>query len=341
MFRKTPARICVGLVCLLFAGALTGFGFPTVEHPPADQATEEGATKPLETTVRASESVLEYKTDEEIEDIILGTTRMTVKEAESLGVAGIEHHNAWDTVDVLYAKVVVIGDRETKPGRHAESIRFLDQRGNTKKEVRLLENAPGKGWSTVIVSTNRKYMAVNNLYAIEGRKDRELLMLDDEGNELWRMKHHLATAIPSTNGKLVVGTGDPGWGEGPIYVYEEGRLIGQIQKDVPAWCVAFSMDGTWFVVTLVKRDREIRTESPIDRARADLIAFDDEVNELWRKEGIARGGAAMYCPVRISDNDTVTVMTGVGEYRIYQFDREGRLICEETGDLEQLRRFRE
>ena len=68
--------------------------------------------------------------------------------------------------------------------------------------------------------------------------------------------------------------------------------------------------------------------------KAHLVVLDSSGNELWRKI-IAKGGASSYCPITISDNK-ITVMTGIDDYKIYVFDKQGKLLEEKQGTLEQL-----
>jgi len=206
----------------------------------------------------------------------------------------------------------------------------LDEKGKMKSEYQL----KGRGeWTGVMISKNKKYLNVHTILN-HITEEAESVMLNDEGNVLWSVKHNLFGVYPSPNGKYIVGIPTIEWGDAPICVYNEKGLVKEIKKDSRSWKLSFSKDGSWFAVTLA-----IRIEGK-EKYRADLIVFDDKGNELWRKNSIARGDAAYSCPIDITDDDIITVITGGDEYKIYHFDKKGNLIKEEQGNLKMFREFK-
>lgn len=69
------------------------------------------------------------------------------------------------------------------------------------------------------------------------------------------------------------------------------------------------------------------------------MIVDKNENELWRKNDLTRGTAAHDCPISISDDDTITVITGVDEYKAYRFSKGGNLISAEKGNLDLFRTY--
>lgn len=317
---------------------------PSADPVPAKQGTGERtqgeAAEQAESTL-----VREYKTNEKVADIIFGEAEMTVEEASALGIGGLERRKSTDTVRVQYPKVAMVADEKfsTERTAYVKSIRFLNARGIVNKEVSTLKMIPGERWSSVRVSKGRRYIGVNsvNKYSREVVIDADFAMFDDEGRELWKMKHHLTSIIPSPNGEYVVGIRDAAIGDAPIYVYNAKGLVREIEKDDQSWDVDFSKDGSYFAVKVVTIKRKMDGARRVREYAAHLIVFGSRGNELWRKENIARGEASFASRVKISDDDIITVMTGVGEYKIYSFDKNGELVREQKGNLELLRRFKQ
>ena len=122
---------------------------------------------------------------------------------------------------------------------------------------------------------------------------------------------------------------------------DQKKVVREIEKDDQSWDVDFSKDGSYFAVKVVTIKRKMDGARRVREYAAHLIVFGSRGNELWRKENIARGEASFASRVKISDDDIITVMTGVGEYKIYSFDKNGELVREQKGNLELLRRFKQ
>jgi hypothetical protein len=130
-----------------------------------------------------------------------------------------------------------------------------------------------------------------------------------------------------------------GWEEGPVVVYnKDGKILSEMENNAFN-DISFSKDGGYFAVILEGIDREMKTERYADRAYADLVVVDAQGKELWKKEKIARGWASS-AKVNISA-DTVIVMTGGEELKVYYFNKDGKLLKTEQGDIEQLRNFKD
>ncbi|MDI6703292.1 MAG: hypothetical protein QME40_01265 [bacterium] len=354
MFKQKAIK---GLICLVAIGVFASTGWAMGKKPAESEqllvsseqkeiestgVQPEGESKPAKVEVaeqkgtQTSEAqaiepkpVMEYKLPEgeEIVDVIFGEAEMTVEEAMALGIKGLEQKKATETVKVQYPKVITIKDMNIKGDVSIKSIRFLNEKGEMKSEYQVKGQ---REWTGVMVSKNKKYLNVHSIINYE-KEEAESIMLNDEGKVLWSVKHNLFEVYPSPNGKYLVGLPTIEWSDAPIYVYNEKGLVREIKKDDLSCRLSFSKDGSYFAVTLTTR---IEGED-----RADLIVFDGEGNELWRKNGITRGIAADYCPINITDDDIITVMTGGDEYKIYHFDKKGNLVKEEQGNLELLRQF--
>ncbi len=206
------------------------------------------------------------------------------------------------------------------------SVKFLDENGNEKNSIGLLNTIPGNSWSSVSKSKNQKYITINNIYNYNQKEekieDAKMIMLNDEGVELWSMKHNLANIIPSPNGKYVVGTLDAAFGDAPIYVFNEKGLITKIAKDDQAWDIDFSNDGSFFALTIVTFDK---TKKGIEKCQGHLIVLNEEGNELWRRANIAMGENS-FCEVNISNDNIISLTTGLTERKVYHFDNQGHTI---------------
>jgi hypothetical protein len=292
----------------------------------------------------------EKEFDEEVVDVIFGEAEMTVEEARALGYKGLEQKKLADTVKVQYPKVLMIKDKEnsTRYQTFTESVKFLGNDGSVTRELSLQRYIPGEQRpAKVSVSKNKKYLSINT--PMEGFEVGDVvrkrsIILDDTGRELWELKHDLHEVHLSQNGKYIVGYLGPHVG-GPIYVYNEKGLVREIEMHDISWSVGFSKEGSYFAVTIRTIDSEkIKKAKEYDRLqnpeearkirhearKAHLIVFDDKGNELWRRKNIAKGSASASCSINISDDDIITVTTGVPEFKVYRFDKEGNSIQKES-----------
>ncbi len=253
--------------------------------------------------------------DENIVDVIFGEAEMYVKDAKTLGAKGLEQMVDTVMVSVRYPKVLVTKD----------AVKFLDLNGNEKKRVDFLDTIFDKSWSRIKISKNKKYIAINNVYDYNPKgetvKDAEMIILNDEGKESWRMKHNLYSVIPSPRGDIIVGAPDPAFAGAPIFIFNEKGLIKKIPKDGLFWNVAFSNNGNFIALTIVTFDE---TKEGIEKYLGHLIVIDDEGNELWRKEKITR--AISSNEVDITDNDVISLTTGWPERKVFLFNKHGESI---------------
>ena len=349
MSRRTHVALSYCLPCLFLVGLLACPVFAGGRRPPADSISAESLAQKLTQgnppQALTEQLTAQYRTNQKVVDVIFGEAKVTVGEARTLGVKDLEARSPKDTVKIQYPKVVMLADEQdsTEGTSYIKSIRFLNAKGVTKKEVPTLKMIPGERWSSVTISKGRKFIGVNSVieYSRENVRDADFIMFDDEGRELWKMKHHLTHIIPSPNGEYTLGIPDPAIGDAPIYMYDAKGLVREIRKDNRSWDVDFSKDGSYFAVKMVTVKQEGEADRKVLEAAAHLIVFDSRGKELWRKENITSGPASFACRVKISDADVITVITGVGEYRILTFDKNGKLLQERQGDLEALRRFKQ
>jgi len=105
-----------------------------------------------------------------------------------------------------------------------DSIQFLDDDMKVKKEYKLPcpLNKPDKKrcWTKVEFSKGNKYIGVNTIrkYIEEYVEEGEFVMLDKDGNELWKRKHNFFSITPSPNGEYFLGFADPECGGCPITI---------------------------------------------------------------------------------------------------------------------------
>ena len=186
-----------------------------------------------------------------------------------------------------------------------DAVIFYDENGNIMKRIDLLKTIPSKSWSTVRKAKNNRYLAINNVHIYDQKAERiedaEMVMLSNDGEELWRMKHNLASIIPAPNGKYIVGVPDAASGDAPVNVFNEKGLIKEIAKDDQAWSMDFSIDGSFFAVTVVTFDK---TKKGAGKYKGHLIVVDEGGNELWKIENIATGESS-FSEIKISEDDVI------------------------------------
>lgn len=296
---KTSAvTIFLSLISLLVICLVLGFKSDGIAQP--------GITEKI---------TLDYKTDEKVVEILYGEIEVSAQEARQYGLHVSENRKPSDRIKVQYPKVVIT---ESK-------IQFLDERSKLKSSVARTPSVPGKSGSIVRSAKNKKYIALNNILKYnqpaERVEDGELIMLNDDGSELWKRPHNFANIIPSPNGRYILGTPDSAFGGAPISVINEKGVIKEIKKDSRRWKIDFSKDGSYFAVTI-----QTRIEGD-EKYRADLIVLSESGEELWRINSIARGTASDSCPVTITDDDLIIVTTGVPEFQEYRFDKQGNRVA--------------
>jgi len=351
MSRRTHVALCYCLSCLFLIGLLACPVFAGGRRPPADSISAESlaqkVTQGNPPQALTEQLTAQYRTNQKVVDVIFDEAAVTVREASALGVKGLGARSPKDTVKIRYPKVVMLADEQDsiEGTSYTKSIRFLDAKGATKKEVSTLRMIPGERWSSVTISKGRKFIGANNVNEYSGEYviDADFIMFDDEGRELWKMKHHLTGIIPSPSGEYALGVPDAAIGGAPISMYNAKGLVREIRKDDRSWDVDFSKDGGYFAVKVVtiKEKTNTATGRQMIEPAAHLIVFDSRGNELWKKENITTGPSSFACQVKISDDDIITVITGVGEYRVFTFDKNGKLLQELQEDLEALRRFKQ
>jgi len=275
-----------------------------------------------------------------ITNVIFGDTEMTVSEARAKGVGGLEQKSADERIKVKYPKVVMVSDKkdiEKYKEALVESIKFFDNRGKLKKEIPVQKLILGKqSPADITVSKNEQYLAINTPIREDekGIWENNTVVFNSEGDRLWGFEHNLVAIYLSPNGEYMVGQG---WESGPVVVYnKKGKILRELENN-EFNDISFSEDGSYFAVIIGKIDWGIKTETHVDRQSADLVVIDAQGNELWSKEKIAKGWEASGVKVKISDN-TIIVITG--EFKVYYFSKDGKLLKVEKSNLGQYRSFK-
>jgi len=84
----------------------------------------------------------------------------------------------------------------------------------------------------------------------------------------------------------------------------------------------FSIDGSFFAVTVVTFDK---TKKGAGKYKGHLIVVDEGGNELWKIENIATGESS-FSEIKISEDDVISLTTGLPERKVYRFDKQGNRI---------------
>ncbi|MCK4421997.1 hypothetical protein KAW18_18145 [candidate division WOR-3 bacterium] len=293
------------------------------------------------------ESIFEKAATDTIVEEIVNETEMSVSEARVLGVEGLEGRESSEKVIVKYPKVIMVSSKEIIE-RYGESliksIKFFNEKGNLKKDIDVQGYIPEKkGPARVGVSQNGKYLRINApVEVIPGKEvlKSRIVVFNTEGDSLWGFKHKLQNIYLSPNGEYMVGVPDLEWGDAPVFMYDkDGNILKKIEKEDQSCDISFSNDGSYFAVLVTRINYEMKTEKHGERYSADLVVVDAQGNELWRKEEIAIGYASKG-RVNIS-NDTISVITGFGEYKIYHFNKDGKLLKTEQSNVEHLMNFKD
>jgi hypothetical protein len=348
MFKKILIVLMIG--CFLL-GMATRAEAENVKEEAEEEVMSDSTTADFGTTTTESESnskthyqisaatVSKLALGDTITNMIFGETEMLVSDARALGVKGLEQKRADEKIRVKYPKVVMVSDKKSIGRPKAKSLKFFDGKGKLKKEISVQEYVSERkgGPASVEIPKGGKYLAINAPIEADekGIWGKNTVVFNADGDRLWGFDHGLVSVYLSPNGEYMVGQG---WESGPVIVYsKKGEILKEIDNDGFS-DISFSDNGSYFAVILKGVDREMETERYVDRVYANLIVVNAQGAELWRKERIARG-MAYGAEVKIS-NDVISVITGVGEYKMYSFDRNGKLLKTEQGDVEQLRNFK-
>lgn len=215
-----------------------------------------------------------------------------------------------------------------------KEIQFLNENGNIKKSIKLLELDFQKGYSTVEVSKNQSCVAINNLKGVNTEKgwaikNTETIVLNDDGEELWSLKNKFFNdAFPSPNCKYIVGQAYDEQALGSLQVVNKNGLESKwITRDDQGWGIDFSQDGKFVAISVVKFDREI------GKMGLYLVVLDENGDELWRKDKLAVGRISSG-DVVVSDDNIVSLTIPIWNedtksinYKTYRFDlMNGNLV---------------
>ena len=287
-----------------------------------------------------SDFIIEYKTNnEELVNTIYGEKEIDTKEAKSLGIKGLEQVES-EKVNVKYPKVVMINDKNNKEKStelylpNIKSIKFLDEKGNTKKEMSIQKHA------YVYLSKNKMYICINTPSKIgeKGTEETKNVIVDDNGKILWSVKGDIGRVGISPNGKYVVADTVTGESTGSICIYYEGgKLVKKIEKYSIGWDIDFSIDGEFFAMVIQIINWKSGVNRHVDKYSACLLVCDEKGVELCKKENIAKGDASI-CKVKVNNENVVIIRTG--DYKLFYYDRMGGLIKQEQSDKTSLKNFK-
>lgn len=276
-------------------------------------------------------------------DSMYDTATITVKEAIQLGIRNLDNRNMVQEVKVSYPKVLMVRDENVTTEALTKSIIFLDRKGNVNKEVSLQRYSLNMQSPAYCVFTrNKKYLYVYTPLKEDAKSELILArtdVYDATGNFMWSAKHKLSYVYLSPNGKYFIGMPTEEWDEGPISIYNREGIVKKISKKADCIDVDFSEDGSFFAVVMRTTDNNIKSDNFSDKLNSVLVVYDNNGNELWRKENLSKG-ASSACDVKILQNNEIVVMTGVGDYRMLYFDVSGKKVKEIQGDVKTMRNFK-
>lgn len=290
-------------------------------------------------------SIYEPAQGDTVVKVIHDSTEMEVSEARALGVEGLEEMEEKEVVSVKYPKVITISD-STIIERYGEAlvktIKFFNGRGELKREIDVQGYFQEKiGPARVGFSPNYKYLRINA--PIEGEREvkrSKIVVFNTDGDSLWGFEHKLVNVYLSPNGEYMVGVQDLGCGVCPVYLYNKsGKILRKIEKEDQGYDIAFSEDGSFFAVLASRIDWEKEVEKHVDREYSNLVMIGADGKNMWTKKRIAKG-AASPGEVKISI-DTIIVMTGWNEFKVYYLDKSGKLLKTEQSDIKRAREFKD
>jgi len=219
------------------------------------------------------EEIMGYNLKDSFIDISFGENSVNRENALSLGVKRDMLKSGESAFTLLYPKILV----------SENAVNIQDIKGNLVSRLDLLSKEPGKRWSRVSFSKNGKYIAINNIYEYDQKLEQvekaEVLVLDDRGNSLWKMKHKLAHLKLSPNGKFIVGISSAEWKEAPLLLYDRNGLIKEIPKSSESYNVEFSDNNDYIVVALN------------DKNKSSVEVIDGNGSRLWTREFIGNVGS--------------------------------------------------
>jgi hypothetical protein len=320
-----------------------------------DLAAEEGTKTLSEATFTLTLSqegtdtyVLNYKSEEEIVDVIWDEATITVSELRERGIKALEKR-ATETVRIRYPKVVMIKDERALVSPLVKTIQFFDKRGRIKKEMAL------QRWilykqdpAYIFLSKNKEYICISTPEPLEIPEDYkgpieyykpprdpeiESVILNTDGEELWRATSTLSGGLwLSPNGRYFIVCNVECGRQCPLFYFNHRGTVKELWFKEGTMGfeyieIDFSKDGSWFAVV----GKNIGEH---------LVVFDQEANELWRKEGVAEGDWDVW-ELEISNDEIIIVTISrciIPGKKIqlieYQFTKQGELIETKEKEVE-------
>ncbi|MFH0774014.1 MAG: PQQ-binding-like beta-propeller repeat protein [bacterium] len=292
MFKEKAVK---GLICLVVIGMLASSGWTIAKKVTQGTETKDSGTQTVEPTL-----IMEYKFDEPITDVIFDEATMTVKEARTLGMKGLEKRKATETVKVQYPKVLVT----------EKAVRFLDEKGRIEREVALKK----ENYEELMVSLATGKIIVKGVKGEGENRYRYLRWIDEkertvkieEGGEVF-------SVLISENGKYVVSGGeDLSAVEGsPICTLYDinGNELWRRKTEGDSSEVKILYDGKVLILEFFI----------MDKTRITLINING--TKLWEKNLPATPD---YNVLFTNDDKIIVYAFEIG--KLYAFDKKGNLL---------------
>lgn len=230
-------------------------------------------------------------------------------------------------------------ENKFKIDTEAGKLSFLSADGTAFKDYEIQKYIPGKqSPSRVSISDNGNFICVTTVAKEnqESEGDANSIILDDKGNELWKVNTIFPFAAVSPNGKYIIcrGADDPGeiyYRDGDVVKLKDVLLSGSQYSYAGLSQYSFSKDGSFAVGIIVLSDlAELRkrTDNLDGGYITDLLAVDETGRILWRKNDFPEG-LRWVSSVKVLENDNVQVTLFNSRdktklFRLYSLD--GNLI---------------
>ncbi|MEN3044949.1 MAG: hypothetical protein ABDH37_07040 [Candidatus Hydrothermales bacterium] len=234
-----------------------------------------------------------------IVDLIFEEVEVTVKEAKSLGVKGLEDKSDEEKISFPEVKVIIT----------EKEVKFLDKKGKVKKKI----NIGYKDVFKVNKSKNEKFIGIKVLENNDKTKAK-FMMFNKDGKKLWEINEYLYNFVVSPDGKYVIEIPSIEYGhQAPLRMLGSKGLIKEIPKPHISIGIDFSENGEYVVIGLNNRKKK----------EGYLLLIDRYGEELWRHTVGTAVGA-------ISISPTGKFISGIGSQDtlniLFVFDKIGNLI---------------
>ena len=220
---------------------------------------------------------------------------------------------------------------------------FLKDDGRALKSYKIQKYIPGKqSPSRVSISDNGNFICVTTVTKEneEGEGDANSIILDDKGNEVWKVNTTYSSALVAPNGNYII----CGHADGPPKIYYKNGNILEIKDDSLSNekysyegdnQYSFSQNGSLVIALIGIGDMEILRN---DTAHWDngyineLVAVSETGQILWKKNDLPQGLRWIPSVEVLKNNDVQIVLFNCQDktkrFRLY--DAIGNLIKSDT-----------